>query len=357
MFSTPAGEDVARTVRNITVGARWIGVVWLAVLGVAALVPDQVASPGLVVAIVGVAVGWAVVASLRHDGWLVVGDTAIATLALLGPDLAGAPNFYGGLPGMVVAIAASRRRSQGFVVAALLSVVVLLRPGFNPEAQAWADSVGQLIVYLMLALTVGWAVHTLYAGEAARRAAEEARARAEERARTSAHLHDSVLQTLALIQRHPSDPVHVATLARRQERELREWLYGSPPAGASGLTAAVQRAAEEVERRFGTRIDVVAVGDALLDDRGEALVQAGREAMINAAKHAQVDEVSVYLEAEGGHTSLFVRDRGRGFDRGAVATDRHGLRDSIERRMVAVGGTATVRSSPGAGTEVRLEVS
>ena len=182
------------------------------------------------------------------------------------------------------------------------------------------------------------------------------RTRTEERAELAARVHDSVMQTLALIQRHADDPRRAATLARQQERELRTWLYGPRTETDATLARAVDAAAAEVEERHGVRVDVVTAGDARLDDRLDALVLAAREAMTNAAKFAGVDEVSVYVEVAEHGASVFVRDRGVGFDPSAVPPDRHGLRESIELRMARHGGSANVTSAPGAGTEVELRM-
>lgn len=183
---------------------------------------------------------------------------------------------------------------------------------------------------------------------------------AEMRADMAAHLHDSVLQTLALIQRQASDPKAVATLARRQERELRTWLYGDMPTAAT-LKTALSEVGAEVENETGVAVEVVCVGDIALNSALEALVRAAREAMMNAAKHSQCDLVDVFAEVEqlddGGHqVQVFVRDRGVGFDTGKIAEDRQGVRGSIIGRMERHGGHAAIRSAPGAGTEVRLEM-
>ena len=180
------------------------------------------------------------------------------------------------------------------------------------------------------------------------------RIRTQERAEVAARVHDSVLQTLALIQRHADDPRRIATLARQQERELRGWLYGGAREGDATLAGAVERAASDVEQLHGVRIDVVSAGDAPLDERLDALVLAAREAMTNAAKFSAADTVSVYVEAGPERASVFVRDRGVGFDPGTVPSDRHGIRESIERRMERHGGSATVTAAPGEGTEVEL---
>jgi signal transduction histidine kinase len=170
-----------------------------------------------------------------------------------------------------------------------------------------------------------------------------------------------VLQTLALIQRQSDQPREVLRLARGQERELRHWLYGPGGYGrlaveSGGLAAAVTAAAAEVEDTYAIDVRPVVVGDRPLDDDLRALVLATREAMVNAAKHAEVDEVSVYVEAEEDAVHVFVRDRGVGFDPDAVPDDRHGLADSVHARVTRHGGNVRLRSTPGEGTEVHLSM-
>lgn len=180
------------------------------------------------------------------------------------------------------------------------------------------------------------------------------RIRTQERAEVAAHLHDSVLQTLALIQRHVDSPREVARLARGQERELRSWLYGRGPDPEARFAAAIQAAAAEVEDSYAVAVEAVVVGDCELDIAAGAVVQAAREALINAARHAGVEEVSLYAEVEPKRIAVYVRDRGVGFDPAAVPEDRQGLRGSIEGRMQRHGGKANVRSAAGAGTEIEL---
>lgn len=182
------------------------------------------------------------------------------------------------------------------------------------------------------------------------------RIRSQERAEVAAHLHDSVLQTLALIQRHVDSPREVARLARGQERELRSWLYGRQPEAGLRLAATLEAIAAEVEDSYAVSVETVVVGDCAMDARLGALVQATREALLNAARHAAVAEVSLYAEVEPARVAVYVRDRGVGFDPAAVPADRQGVRGSIEGRMRRHGGTATVRSATGAGTEVELTV-
>jgi signal transduction histidine kinase len=181
------------------------------------------------------------------------------------------------------------------------------------------------------------------------------RIRSQERAEVAAHLHDSVLQTLAMVQRRAGDPNEVAALARRQERELRAWLADRPaPGQAARLAAALEAAATEVEESQGVPVEVVVVGDRDLDARHEAVVAAAREAMTNAAKFGGGSPVDVYAESGGGRTQVFVRDRGPGFDPASVPADRRGVRESIVGRMERHGGRARLSSEPGAGTEVEL---
>ncbi len=183
------------------------------------------------------------------------------------------------------------------------------------------------------------------------------RVRIEERANVAAHLHDSVLQTLTLIERSAGDPEAVTRLARNQERELRAWLF-DPSTGEGNQTStfvAQLRAMEaQVENDWGVKVELVSVGDLELDDDLVALVAAGREAAVNAAQWSGASTVSIFAEVEPAAVSLFVRDQGRGFDLAAVPADRRGIDLSIRQRVERHGGSATIKSAPGAGTEVAL---
>lgn len=179
------------------------------------------------------------------------------------------------------------------------------------------------------------------------------RIRSEERADMAAHLHDSVLQTLALIQRTDQAREMVA-LARNQERELRAWLNGTPTHRDQMLSGALEEAASAVELQFKVPIEVVTVGDAPMDERMQAVVDACREATVNAAKHSGAAQISVYMEAEPDAVTTFVRDDGAGFDPAAVAPDRRGIAESIRGRMERSGGSALITTEPGGGTEVQL---
>jgi signal transduction histidine kinase len=180
------------------------------------------------------------------------------------------------------------------------------------------------------------------------------RIRLEERAEVAARIHDSVLQTLALVQRHSGDAARVSAIARRQERELRRWLYGSGVADAASLVDALADAAADIEELHGVRIELASAGDVPLDDDAAQLVLAAREAMTNAAKFSGTDEIAVYAEVSPTAVTVFVRDRGVGFDRTGVAADRRGIAESIEARMQRAGGSATVVTAPGEGAEIEL---
>jgi signal transduction histidine kinase len=192
-------------------------------------------------------------------------------------------------------------------------------------------------------------------------AERQARALAEERAQMAAHVHDSVLQTLALIQRSADDPQHVVRLARSQERELRAWLFEGKAPGVAGedvtmLAEGVSQLQRQVEADHGIDVQVVTVGDCELTAGLRALLDAAREAAVNAAKWSGAPQASLYAEVETDTVMLFVRDRGRGFDPDAVPEGRQGIAQSIRARVARHGGTVVIRSAPGEGAEVALSM-
>ncbi len=182
------------------------------------------------------------------------------------------------------------------------------------------------------------------------------RIRSEEKAALSAHLHDSVLQTLALIQRQAHDPEAITRLARRQEHELRDWLYGRERAAQATLAGEIQDIARDVEATHGVPIDLVQVGDAPIDNGIRALTEATREALVNASRHSGALTVSLFVEVETNQALVYVRDRGRGFDPADVAEDRVGVRESIRGRLTRAGGTTVITAAPGEGTEVEMRL-
>ena len=215
----------------------------------------------------------------------------------------------------------------------------------------------------VLATLVGVGLLSVPVGLRLWRSLEEERAariREAERSDIASHLHDSVLQTLALIQKRSDDPAQVSRLARRQERELRQWLFGAGSrmsSGAASVAGAVEVMIGDLEDAYGLRVDQVVVGgDCPVGDAEEAVLGAIREALVNVAKHAGVDTADVFVENDGRVLSAFVRDRGAGFDPDAVDGDRHGLAQSIRHRVESRGGTVTVRSTLGRGTEIGIEM-
>lgn len=281
---------------------------------------DEVMVPAAAVA-GGAAITWSWQAGAAHDDstprWLVVAFQALAGAALV---LAG-----------VYALAS---RTGGLA-------------NVGASASAIAVVVSGLAMFAAPAL-----------GRVLRQLDDErsARIREDERAVVAAHLHDSVLQSLVLIQRG-EDPRRMVNLARRQERDLRAWLYGAVDADhTDSLHAAIVAMTNDVESDHDIRVEAVVVGDHSLDDVARALLAAVREAVVNAARHAHVDRVDVFVEVADGELTAFVRDVGRGFDPGGVPPDRRGISDSIVGRVERAGGGATVGSRPGAGTEVEIRL-
>lgn len=367
--------SVTTVLRGVVLGYRVVGAVWLAVLGVVAVATGQVPA-AVVTTVAGLAGVWAVVTiavarrggHLRSWGWLGL-DASVAALTVVGPLLldAGARySFAGGYPFTTVVLAAWARGQTGALLAAgALSAATLGRTILlDGGAITFATVVDRSAIYVAGGLVLAWSLRVLERSEAERLAAQAAlaaertqRIRSQERAETAVHLHDSVLQSLALIQRRSADPADVTTIARRQERELRAWLAGGDASTATGTTtlaAEVRAVAADIEATHRLAVDVVAVGDAPVDDRIAGLVGATREALVNAAKYAGVERVEVYAEVAGDQISVFVRDRGTGFDATTVAADRHGVRTSIVQRLERHGGTATIRTATGAGTEVAM---
>ncbi len=353
--------------RRVAHGARLLGLGWWIALGMVTLFSDGVAAePGWVVVSIALAGVWAVATSLMYridaslgTSRLTVGvDIVLAVFAVLASRFLAVSTvgIYGGFPILVVVIAAIRSPLAAWIAAATLSVTTAGQLIVQAISEGdFAQPVSQIFVYVAGAFIVTWAVTTLRRSDRAILAAREELARTQERSRISAHLHDSVLQTLALIQRAAERPSDVVALARRQERELRGWLYGEEGAGEEGLGDSLRRTAGDVEERYGVPIDVVAVGDSLDQRVVTPLVAAARESMVNASKHSGTDSVSVYAEVTETMAVLYVRDRGNGFDPKSIPTDRRGISDSIEKRLEAIGGTAILRTSPERGTEWKLE--
>lgn len=238
----------------------------------------------------------------------------------------------------------------------VLGIIGILGFFAPPDQSLAATLLGLLFAALALAGLVVALAPVLWRMVGQLREERIARIREQERAEFAAIVHDQVLHTLALIQRHAHDPSSVLRLARGQERSLRSWLYRPAASPTERFAAALEQVAGEVEDAYGITVETVVVGDADHDERVAALVAATREALVNAARHAKVNTVSLYAEVEDDRLTVFVRDRGVGFDMSTVDSDRHGIRGSIIGRMQRHDGTARIRSTPGEGTEVELSI-
>jgi len=314
-----------------SIGALVVGIFWVVVTG-GVWVPSRVFWP-IVLGGVGVVLVWLQVDGAAESGHAVAGASVWRRLTA-GSGPASVLRLVGGLVLVGVGVSWILATQVGMAqLPQVLGAAALLLAGVMVVAAPW-----------------------LYRTRRRVRSAEQERMRAETRADMAAHLHDSVLQTLALIQRQNTDAAQVALLARRQERELRTWLYGDVPA-ASTLRAALEAIRGETEANFAIVVEVVCVGDAEIDEALNAMVQSAREAVTNAAKHSGADRVDVFVEVNPDRVEMFIRDRGQGFDPDRVSPDRMGVRQSIRARMERHGGCVRIRTAPGEGTEVTLEMS
>jgi signal transduction histidine kinase len=353
------------TLAVVLVGFRAVAAVWLSVLAALALAGDD--DPRSAVVISAIVIAWLLTALtglivrrrpqlLLAWPWLAI-DLAGGAWTLAAPLFDGSAdsfNYAGGFPASSLLLWAFVKGVPGGLAATGVFFTIITATG---EYSA-NGKVTTTIIYLAMGLVVGWGVGLLQRNERLRIEAEmalaeerTATARATERAEMAARIHDSVLQTLALIQRRAHDPAEVATLARRQERELRDSLFGT--GRSDSLMGALADMVVEVEALHGVRVNLVTVGEARLDGDIEALLLASREALTNAAKFSGGQEVSVYAEVGAEELKVFVRDRGPGFDPAAIPGDRKGIAESIVARMERHGGEARFASSD-QGTEVEL---
>ncbi len=373
MARPPRSEDLESTLLWITTGYRVFAAAWLTILGIVVLASKstEVERPAVVVATIGVVLAWAAlttVARVVRPGlartWAFVTlDLGLGVWSAIAGTVAGTIQFAGGYPlaGAFGAIFAFGT-TGGIIGAAVLTTAGLVpvlarRDSFSQEvanAIAYIFSVGAATA---VAAVLRWSERRRVAAETALATERTERARAEEHAEVAAHLHDSVLQMLALIQRDPAATPDIRGLARHQERELRDWLFPDTSDAAlqgGGFREALVQVCSEVEDIGPAKVELVIVGNTSAPV--EPIVRATREAILNAQIHAGVDLVSVYGEAAVNEVLVFVKDRGSGFDPDAIDASRHGLRESIVGRMERHGGSAEIISSPGAGTEVRLRL-
>lgn len=300
-------------IRRAGPAAMWTGIAIIAVVGATSVLPRSGAGLGMLTPILILAI--------------------IAVIGLASADVAQRDRWLGrrsGWPALA--------RLAGGLIAVVVGTVVMLSGGTS-ASEAWDIVLATVVVLLGFTLLLApWVLRLLHdVGEA-----RTARALADERADIAAHLHDSVLQTLALIQRQAGDATRVATLARVQERELRTYLYGGGSLDQATLSGALAAVVDDVEVAHGLPIDLVVTGDCPLDEPGQALVRALREALLNAANHGAAP-IAAYVECGPERIEAFVRDHGRGLDLQAIPEDRLGVRESIQGRMTRAGGTATLR--------------
>ena len=364
---------ITDALRRVVVGFRVVSAGWLMVLAVVAAVGGLHA--GAVAGPMMVALGWTMVTVSAYrqerlaDTRLVVADVAIAVALVIWQAAVGsqAQSFLGGYPfSSVVLVAAMRGMVLGLGAATALSVASV---GSATLISAPAGGIGvptltsTVLLYAIGAATVAWGAGVIRRHDERARAVEAAladeraeRVRSQERADTGAHLHDSVLQVLALIQRRAHDAEEVSRLARGQERSLRAWLEDDRRDVGASVARQLDEVAAEVEELHQVSVDVVTVGDAPATAATTALVAAAREALVNAARHAGVESVSVFLQTDDDGTTVYVRDRGAGFDPAEAGAGHRGVRESIRGRMARHGGEAHLRTAPGRGTEWTLRV-
>ena len=361
--------DTDQTLARIFGGFRFITAAWLTVLAVFALRNDDPAPEGLIVGLM-IAGAWIFAfitwrtsrknpERLASLSWMIT-DLVVGLTILIVPlfDEADGVNYAAGYPIASVVLWGYIGGISGGLVAALAAVVVIALSG----EYDFAGKVTTSLIYVVAAIVAGWGQQVFERSDRARRRAEKAlqeeraaRVRADERAELASRVHDSVLQTLALIQRNSDDPESVGSLARRQERELRDQLFGPDRPVEGTLVSAITQAAHEVEDAFAVNVETVCVGSVVsLTSALEALVAATKEGLVNAAKHSGQERIDLFVEVGTAAVHVFVRDRGPGFDPSAVPSDRRGIAESIQGRMDRYGGSAQYRTGPGIGTELEL---
>ena len=373
MAPTVRSDDLESTLLWITTGYRVFAAGWLSILGIVVLVSEstEVEKPGIVVGTIAVVLLWAgstTAARIARPSWarswiFVALDLGLGAWSALAGTIAGTIQFAGGYPlagafGAIYAFGTS-----GGVIGAVVLTTAGLVPVLD-RRESFSQEVANAIAYIFsvgaataVAAVLRWSDRRRIAAETALAGERAERVRAEEHAEVAAHLHDSVLQTLALIQRDPAATADIRGLARHQERELREWLFPdvkSRDAAGGGFREALVGLCSEIEDAGPAKVELVVVGNT--GAPVDAIVRAAREAILNAQTHPGVDLISVYGEADTEEVLVFVKDRGAGFDPTAIDPSRGGVRESIVGRMERHGGSAEIISSPGAGTEVRLRL-
>lgn len=362
-----AVASLERTLYQSVVVFRLIALVWMAVLVAATVVTVPALRVGVLAAVLLLAVVATAVLQgaarrgLRGTGWLAA-DAAVSLVVAAGPWLVGTSEpFYGGFPVSAVVLVAFVAGGWWALALAASQVVVIVAGAVAVGSVDLGDLLRSSLTLLVTAWVVGYAIERLRESDRARRDAEaalavehDARVRAEERAALGTRLHDSAVQTLVVLRQQADDPDQVRLLARRQERELRA-VIADTTGDPVGLAARLVAAADDVEDLHGLHVERVVLGDVGASEPVEAVVAAAKEALVNVARHAGVDRAHLFAQVEDGRITLTVRDRGVGFDP-AATPEGIGLSRSVRHRVETAGGTVTVRSTPGSGTEIELEV-
>ena len=363
-----------RTILRALLVFRVLALVWMAALVATTIQTDSEANTAVVVTSLLVAVVWTVVAiaisldegRAKSTRFLVADGVVAIAIASSGIIAGSADPFFGGFPtAWLLHVAYARNLAWAEVAAGLLAGTQIA--GFvvgSPSVASWTEAVGSVVIFFVVATVIGWGIQQLRRSEAHRREAQEelererqARALVEARAELADRLHDSVLQTLTLVQRWADDPDQVRYLSRAEERNLRGMLREmTSEYEASSVAAALERACDEVEDHYQVKIRRVVSGDAAMEPGLEAMVLATREALVNAAKHSGASRIHLHVQMSPEGASVLVKDRGVGFDPESAPSNHRGLSDSIRRRIEEQGGRVRISSTPGEGTEVELEV-
>ena len=369
MLAELRATPIHRTLKKVVVWFRLLAFAWMTALVVATLLSDPVASLGWVwtaeiVAIAGVGVTLALAKLDRLDSWwwLLV-DGAATAFIVMSPGLAGAENlFYGGygLSWLLVVVWAYPAVLPGAVAIGVLVVAQLIGSELGIREIKPTDQVGDIAVWIVSGIVYGWALWALRVTDVERERAETAlteerirRSLVETRAAIADDIHDSVLQTLGYIRRHCDDG-EIAEIASDQDRQLRRYLDRITAEFPDGFEVMLRAAAWDVEDRYGVEVEVVSVNDLERNETVEGIVAAAKEAMVNAAKHSGAETVSVFSEVADDRITVFVKDRGQGFEVAEGGVGHRGIERSIMGRLERHGGEARVVSAPGKGTEVEL---
>jgi signal transduction histidine kinase len=371
MVAELKATPVHQTLKKVVVWFRLLAFGWMTALVVATLLSDHAASLGWVWVAEGAALftvgATFVLARLdRLDSWWwLVADGAITAFIVMSPGIAGAENlFYGGfgLSWLLVVVWAYPAVLPAAVAIAVLVVAQLVGSELGIRDIQPTDLVGDIAVWIVSGIVYGWALWALRVTDVDRQRAEAAltderihTSLVEARATIADDIHDSVLQTLGYIRGHCDDGEIVA-IASEQDRQLRRYLDRITARFPDGLEVLLRAAAWDVEDRYDVQVEVVSVNDRERDDIVEVMVAAAREAMVNAAKHSGAGTLSVYSEVDDGVATIFVKDRGAGFEVSDGWAGHRGIERSIVRRLDRVGGSARISSTPGVGTEVELSV-